>query len=384
MTLAYAGALTLSIILAIGIGHGLQQERCHAAVAGAMSCIMAVSAAALFGMEGSNEHWIMSGPVLAIVFIASFLGSAFIPKKLNRSFAECAVLIVSRIFGNWSTKMIIFAFVVSILMTLAFSHRVDWENQTGFWYGFYQSWTSGFVAFLIFGLAGILVSIHRPSEDHFRQRVANLFSVADAAAIDYLSEAIQKVGYYNVEIESTYKIIKYDPDRKAYEIMITRNSRAKNFLHDVSVPDQLVYKICVDDDDALDPPLNYLGQIVRYNVDGRSMFENGQLPMSIPVSGIDIGWPFHIAENSEAVIDTAQTCFVKAGKAHQYFVNRFTKSAKIYFEYCISGSLPSLTIKTDGHTEVKPLAHGSKILGAYVLNRLPGVEVLEFTIGQPP
>ncbi|WP_448205991.1 hypothetical protein [Azospirillum sp. sgz302134] len=235
---AHYTSVAMFSMLLFSFGIGVQRRDSDLAIAAMISAGVTAVAVSLFRWSRIEDYWQIS----IILPIVSFnLGMGFSIYNEKRDFSRFSLRIIDISKGllrKRPVQFVLAAFVASIIATLVFSFMVDWASQVGFWYGFYQSWTAGFAAFLMFGLAGIAVSLHRPGEDNFQQRVANLFNVTDLASIDYLCQAVQKVGYYSVSVERTYKIVEYDKSRKAYRVIIHSVTKAKNFLHDVSVPDR--------------------------------------------------------------------------------------------------------------------------------------------------
>jgi hypothetical protein len=376
--------LVLICLMMFVLGAGVASDKYRASISGMSSFIIGVISSSAYDRSQFGDYWLF-GIVLQI-FSFNF-GMIFWMVCKNKKDKNIVLSISSQLsvlIKKKPVRVVFVAFIASIFATFVFSRMVNWSSGAGFWYGFYQSWTSGFAAFIMFGLAGIAVSIHRPGEDHFQQRVANLFNVTDAASIDYLSQAIQKIGYYSVSSERLYRIVEYDEKRKIYKINVQSTTVARNFLHDVRVPDKLTYGMHPHEDEKYEPPISHLGLIHKIKIDGVSQIPEESLPMEIPLKGIMMEWRIDIAPGQDANIEIMHSGHFLAGMDHDWIISRYAKNIKVYFEYaCGSKERPRLTVESDGVPKDFSIKVGEKFLVAELSNRPPGTRAIRFNLSVP-
>ncbi|TWA83737.1 hypothetical protein FBZ85_101486 [Azospirillum brasilense] len=324
------------------------------------------------------DNWILIA-VMAAAGVAVSI-TAFIVMDIFKK-TESTAAKISYFRDNKQYIVILSAFSIAIIVTPLFSSLADWVDQKGFWFGFYQSWTAGLVTFIFLGIAGILVSVYRPSQDQFKRRVSHLFDVNDTAAIDHLASSVQKNGYYAKTVKRTYTIENYSHEQKAYKISITHEAVHKNFLWDVSAPDQATIKLTLTEEDKLNPPLDSMGSIISVRINDNERLTR---PEPIPEQGIDKIWPYTIQAGGEGHIRTIHYCYYKANEPHSFGVNRFARHIKSEIIYnCTDDGVPDITIKTGNLVRTERLVRGHPIVMADAKDYVPGADAFEFTLSEP-
>ncbi|WP_448205992.1 hypothetical protein [Azospirillum sp. sgz302134] len=139
-----------------------------------------------------------------------------------------------------------------------------------------------------------------------------------------------------------------------------------------------------DEGDKYDPPLDRLGALHRVEIDGVSQVAESDLPIPIPLTGSMLNWKINIAAGEDAKVEIIHEGYFLAEKFHQWVPVRYTKNAKIYFEYsCSERGLPRALIEAAGLSKEFPIRLGERLLVAEVCDRQPSVEAFKFRLSLP-
>ncbi|NYZ11541.1 hypothetical protein HL658_03185 [Azospirillum sp. RWY-5-1] len=380
------------IFAALGLTMFALGYLCLAVDAATAFLYLAIAAVAAVS-GGYVTSWLHADFFVAWAFLPFFafgVGAVlarFYEMKTAREFLRVLPRAKYSLLGRWQVLLIVLAILFGCGLTYFFAQKVAVGTATGegasFWYGFYQSWTAGLAAFFIFGIVGLVISIHNPSKEHFKQRVAHLFGVDNPDAIEYLAREIQKTGYYCQETLRKYTVNSYDPVRKCYDVIITHESINRNFIQDVSVPDKLKLMIEFEPDDLLDPPMDAMGWLEAVDIGGvNKLEERGRV--RIDEKGINEAWSISIPKGGNVKVKIKQSLMVKAGSSQQYRPAHFSEKIKIVLQYnCTTHCLPELLWSSKAGSHRQAVLLNEEMVLAQLSDCTPSDDAIEIILMPP-
>lgn len=240
----------------------------------------------------------------------------------------------SRMHAVWQTfwrdrrKLVVaLACGAATVLTIKFANLAS-AGSNSFWYGFYQSWTAGFVAFLLFGLATTVASLAKPEEDGFERRVRILFGGRTGAHIDYIVAAVAKIGYYAEIVEREYCIDEVDTANHRYSMLVTHRSTNRHYIHDAESVDTLEFAYLPDPV----PQMETAGELISVVV----CHENGHTTNLTPPEGVPIPvqggmaqkWDIAIPKGQAVSLALQYRVWCLFGEEQSFEPNRFAKAIR--------------------------------------------------------
>ncbi|MBR9973092.1 hypothetical protein [Magnetospirillum sulfuroxidans] len=349
-------ALLLVVVLSAGIfisGHflGLRQ-------AVGILVVAAVSSSALqFVLSHiSGQGWGFAAMALVVGVV---LGGGAV--SLRRFFAVGPrPREVLREFWRDKRKLVVVAACAAAAILTLFFAQLSVEKAL-FWPGFYQSWTAGFVAFMLFGVATTVASLAKPEDDDFDRRVRILFGGQTGRHIDYIAGAVAKVGYYADLIERVYCIEQMDFTQDCYLMSVSHRASIRHYIRDVASTEFLEFSYVPD----LVPGQNPVGHLISVTVTGadgvvRKKVGAAGLPI-LPQAGIDEKWSIDIGKGETINVEVKFRVWCKLGENEVFDPARFAKKIETKIERTCNGPDVTLKCKVRGVEIVYPLSSGGVV-----------------------
>jgi hypothetical protein len=337
---------------------------------------LGIFAVEFLGFSIDPHHWIL--PTIATV-VGILIGLLSPSALALNTFAPIRWL--ERNFRNLSEdKRIIImvgAFLVSIIITAIFAKIAHNENPVAFWYGFYQSWTASLVFFSILGVAGTLVSLYRPEKDEFGNRVRILFGGRQDESVEFITDAIRRIGYYSETVERLYEIQEYNKANDAYKIKVTHKSVTRNYYDDLAAKDKATWKLTPD---PFPNPIDPVGHLLSFKVNGNHRISS---PLPIPPTGLEYEEDIDIPKGGTATLESLVECWFSAVEQHEFAPARFAKRLSVSFVY-YGAEPPALVMSTpSGGGGPIQLRNAQPLALDPMVNCHPNDTVLSFKLNPP-
>jgi hypothetical protein len=282
----------------------------------------------IFGIFDRSHHWILPAIAVGVGVLAGIIFPSLLPISI---YNYKPIRIITQAWHNLRTDsriiIMVGAFLVSIIVTYIFAKIVHKENPPAFWFGFYQSWTASLVFFSILGIAGTLVSLYRPEKDEFGNRVKILFGGRQDESVDFIIDAIRKIGYYSEAVERSYEIREYDKTNNAYKIKVTHKSITRDYYDDLAARDKAIWTLTPD---PFPNPIDPVGQLLSFKVNGDHRITT---PRAIPPTGLEYEEDIDIPKGGTATLESLVECWISAAEQHEFAPARFAKRISISFVY---------------------------------------------------
>lgn len=326
--------------------------------------------------------------IMCIVFIFGGNLGGVIGYLLNKKTGCSSVLRKIKVIGSEASRdrriiVIAFSISLSILATFIFRSMAIQEGLSQkFWDGFYQSWTSNIVTFAFLGVAGVIVSLHRPERDNFKNRVHILFGGRSGENINYISESIERLGYYSESNTRTYTVHEYDELHNAYQIQLDQVNVVKNYLHDVNTPDVVYWRV---EPDKFINGLETVGVLLSVLVDDKNLLGD-----TIEIKSgekYEAKWPITVPSGQSVTIKVSHKLWYKAGEDQWYAPGKFAVRVTTNFIYQVGkGRMPSLSVKTANEDEFRKVSFNRSV--AVMIGEArdirPETHALTFRLEAPP
>lgn len=234
--------------------------------------------------------------------------------------------------------------------------------------------------FSLLGVAGTLVSLYRPEKDEFSNRVRILFGGRQDETVDYIREAIRKIGYYAEMTERSYKISRYDRERNAYLVRMEDSTITRNYYDDLAAIDKARWTLTPD---KLTPPLDPLGHLISFRVNGEHKITE---PIPIFEKGLQFEEDVQIPRGETSRIEVCSDCWHLLTETHTFVPHRFAKRIQISVIYEAEnpglGAPAIKVLEPSSHGEIS-LMHSKQIVFPPMLNCRPNEHAFAFQLIAP-
>jgi len=205
-----------------------------------------------------------------------------------------------------------------------------------FWVPFYESWTASFAFWAIVGIIGTIITLARPEDETYSERIRILFGGINRPALKYLERQIRSLGYFATDAVTIYKITDWDANNQAYKIELILKTTVQNLLHDEDAVDDVGTEVFPDDLPSRPP--SGLGAITSVKVDGG--INELSSPVAVVTPNTKFPRPARIPPGKSIAVEIQRWGWFKVSETHSWAPRRFTDKVTPIFTYA-GGSGPS-------------------------------------------
>jgi hypothetical protein len=183
-------------------------------------------------LSGHSILYFSSSAGLGIVagWQSALIGTTMV-KNVDRNVGRLCDLFAERGPVVWIAT----SFLASVIVTWPLGISYGLSNGSGFWGNFYVNWTASLAFWTIVGVVVSVVSIARPEELAFFERIRILTGAKSSPEVQDISRRIRQECHVNEYVEYNYHFESWAAEHEAYWVLETAEMRVRNLLHDESI-----------------------------------------------------------------------------------------------------------------------------------------------------
>lgn len=281
------------------------------------------------------------------------------------------------------TRIAVAAAFMAVVLTGIFGNWAHAEaGQSKFWFGFYQSWTAGFVGVLLFSVATTLITLYRPEDEDFERRVRILFGGRTGKHMDFIVDEVKRLGYFAETVERVYTIEEIRPADGRYRVHVTHRARLHHYIPDVGVSDKLIFEYTPDDlvGEMSGGHLISAGwKLPEQKIYTSVLADDEDLGIVVP-TGCNKSWDIEIPKGKPIDVEVQFRVWGKIGEIEEFEPVRFARQVRTEVDCRCGNSRLRLEGHVGGEAVQAPLVSGEKITFPDIRDWEPNKKIYSFRL----